>query len=231
MYRVLQVFAAAVCINNSSALADATPLWITIGVLLFTFGCLWYLSTVADGVSNAAFDEFIKIHPDLNGMSAASAGSKSPASKSTFFHTLVVRAAVAMMNLSCCGWGSIRRSTARDRRRCYCFCFSSRPTIRVLAFLPDAYSSVLYARYRDVLVAGNSGKTEHTLKDSANTASTVAVDARLDLVRVESELLQSDTEAIQAAAADFTEAANTPRCFLRTWRLRWTITHVWLLQV
>ena len=126
---------------------------------------------------------------------------------------------------------NLRSQNARNIRHCWCpwGCLKladRAPTVRSLAFLPDAYATALYARYHALIFIDDKPGLPEAIVSLAPEAGAAA---KRGITRLVGPAV--DPGAVAAAEADISAAVNTERFFLRLWRLRWAILHVWAIQV
>ena len=239
----MQVFSAASCIDNYESIQGSAPLWVTIAGVVFLYCILLNLGIVADRASGALFDKLIATHPELRDIASSGVTAESlkvfqskeqslRGSNGKSTNGCWVRAAVALMNLSCC---PLLQRKESGKRSCFHCCLVRQPTIRVLPFLPDAFAGALYMRFRALLLADMTARipsprlndiggvlAEGQISDDRGHQGIVRIDA------VESKAFVASQAIAEDRLAESVEAVG---CCLRMWRFRSLIVHVWGLHV
>ena len=133
----------------------------------------------------------------------------------------------------CCGGAEAAASprTQSMRRQCCCLaccCLpSDAPPVHNVPFLPDAYASALYARYRALIAI--SDKTPSRRASDLLAHPVAPAVANRGLTRIAGPPVSA--AAVAAAEADLVEGAAARSCFLRLWSLRWAILRLTAVQV
>lgn len=76
------VFAAAVCFESPTAVADAAGLWSVVATLLAAYALLATMGEVADDVASQQYERFLSSHPDLNLVTNSEEDAGDPAAAS-----------------------------------------------------------------------------------------------------------------------------------------------------
>jgi len=121
------------------------------------------------------------------------------------------------------------RSLAVQRDTCCCEDFAppaGAPVIHSMVFLPDVYASALYEQYLSLVAI--KGDAETRTLDAMVLAASLPPTQR-GITRAYSA--PADQVAVAAAKHEIERALATKGVFLRLWRLRWAILHVWIIQV
>lgn len=132
----------------------------------------------------------------------------------------------------CCGGAESAASPhTTSKRRQYCCLPSDSPPVLNLPFLPDAYASALYARYRTLIAINDKSPSRRASDLRANPVAPAGYPAVANrgLTRIGGPPVS--IAAIAAAEADLVEGAAARSCFLRLWRLRWAILHLAAVQL
>ena len=102
------------------------------------------------------------------------------------------------------------------------------PAVESLAFLPDAYASALYSRYlKYLLIHDDLSRSQRILRKSGRLGNDSSLHHGISRVIGP----PAAVAAVSAAEDDIARAVDTKGTLLRIWRFRWTILHVWAVQV